>query len=174
MKRQPDWKRHVVLGLLLLSGAMTTPVVAQTRLAARPEFAWTTINYLSGSLVYLGVGTKQGVRQGTHLEVLRGGQVIAELTTAYTSSNQASCTVTKSTATVSVGDSVRYIAVVDSQPANAAGRHTLIVGERRWVAERVRGGAPAIHHTSSDSWSSRRAVPRDPDRHGNHAYAAGS
>lgn len=130
---QSDWKRPMVLGLLLLGGAAMTSVTAQSRPAARPEFAWGTITYLSGNLVYLSVGTKQGVREGAHLEVVRAGEVIAELTAAYTSSNQASCSLTKSTAAVLVGDSVRYVAVSDSQP----------------VAGQPATGAPVVHRASS-------------------------
>ncbi len=119
MKKLHGCERRTALGLLLLSGVMARSVTAQVQPAVRQAFAWTTINYLSGNLVYLAVGTRQGVREGAPLEVLRAGEVIADLTVAYTSSNQSSCTVTKSSATLAVGDSVRYLAVADSQPAMA-------------------------------------------------------
>jgi hypothetical protein len=91
--------------------------------------------------VYLPVGTKQGVRQGAHLEVVRAGEVIADLSVAYTSSNQSSCTVSKSTTAVLVGDSVRYLAVVDSQLPNTVRLPTGLAAAKRTAANRhpIRG-----------------------------------
>jgi hypothetical protein len=124
----------LALGMPFFGSWMVGELPAQARPAARAEYSWTTINYLSGNLVYLAVGMKQGVRQGAHLEVLRAGEVIAELTAAYISSNQSSCTVTRSTSTVAVGDSVRYVAVVDTPPAGATP---------------TSAGAPAVRRTST-------------------------
>ena len=76
--------------------------------AAAPAVTWTHVTYLSGASVYLEVGTRDGVREGTHLEVVRGGAVIAELVAAFVSSTRTSCTVSRSTASVAVGDSVRF------------------------------------------------------------------
>jgi hypothetical protein len=135
MMQLSSWGRPSALGLLLWS-TMTSSIAAQVKPAARVEFSWTTVNYLSGNLVYLSVGTKQGVRQGAHLEVVRAGEVVADLTAAYTSSNQSSCTVTKSTATMLIGDSVRYVAVVDTQVSTAVRSSTGAATARRTSAAR--------------------------------------
>ena len=141
MMQLSSWGRRSALGLLLwstMTSSMAAQVkpTAQVKPAAGAEYSWTTINYLSGDLVYLSVGSKQGVRQGTHLEVVRAGEIIADLVAAYTSSNQSSCTVTKSTATMLIGDSVRYVAVVDTQVSSAARSPTGALAARRASAAR--------------------------------------
>lgn len=69
---------------------------------------WAHITYISGPQIYLDVGTKGGLREGSRLEVVRGASVIAELTVAYVSSSRSSCTVVAQTAQVAVGDSARF------------------------------------------------------------------
>ena len=69
------------------------------------------MTYISGPAVYLDVGTKGGLREGTRLEVVRGSTVIAELAVAYVSSSRSSCTVVTSTAQVVIGDSARFTPV---------------------------------------------------------------
>ena len=50
------------------------------RVAAQdPAFAWTRVTYLSGNSVYVDAGTRDGVREGSRLEVVRGGVVVADL-----------------------------------------------------------------------------------------------
>ncbi len=111
----------LAVGLVLPVAAQSRPVAASP---ARPTvaYSWTTVSYLSGTMAYLTAGTKQGIKAGAHLEVLRGGAVIADLTAAFTSSNQSSCNITKSTMAIAVGDSVRYLPVADAAPA--LGEHT--------------------------------------------------
>lgn len=82
--------------------------------AAAPSLVWATVTYLSGGSVYLEVGTRQGVQVGTSLDVVRGGVVIAQLAAKYVSSNRAACTITSSTAALTVGDSVRFHPVLDA------------------------------------------------------------
>jgi hypothetical protein len=78
--------------------------------------AWATVTYLSGAAVYVEVGTRQGVREGTLFTVVRGGLPVAELTARYVSSTRASCTVTSGTTTLVVGDSVRFVPVLAAAP----------------------------------------------------------
>ncbi|MBK6490132.1 MAG: hypothetical protein IPF98_25450 [Gemmatimonadetes bacterium] len=61
--------------------------------------------------MYIDVGTRGGLREGTRLEVVRGNTVIAELAVAYVSSTRSSCTVVTSTAQVVIGDSARFTPV---------------------------------------------------------------
>ena len=70
--------------------------------------AWAHVTYLSGESVYLDAGTKQGLKIGTHLDVLRGSTFVAQLVVEYVSSNRASCRVVKATLPPAVGDSARY------------------------------------------------------------------
>lgn len=70
--------------------------------------AWARVTYLSGESVYLDAGTKQGLKIGTHLDVMRGSTFVAQLVVEYVSSNRASCRVAKATLPPAVGDSARY------------------------------------------------------------------
>jgi len=76
--------------------------------AATNAMAWTTINYLSGGMVYLEVGSKQGVREGMSLDVVRGSLVVAQLSATYVSSNKSACSVSSGNITLVVGDSIRF------------------------------------------------------------------
>ena len=91
----------------------------------RSRFAWTRVSYLSGGSVYLDAGTKQGLKVGTHLDVMRDTSFVAELVVEYVSSNRASCSVVRSILPVVVGDSARYpnTATTDTRTiaANALG-----------------------------------------------------
>jgi hypothetical protein len=122
-----------VLALVLVTGSPGI-VAAQSRPTAGVSYSWTTVTYLSGAMVYLAAGSKQGVREGAKLEVLRAGEVIAELSAAFTSSNQSSCTIVRSTGTVVIGDSVRYVAAVDSLPG---------------VGEHAVGATPTVRRSSA-------------------------
>lgn len=127
--------RRLSLAVILLPMARA-PLSAQARPVTAVNYSWTTVSYLSGSMVYLGAGTKQGVRTGMHLDVWRAGAVIAELAAEYTSSNQASGKVVRSTAPLAIGDSVRYLAVIDSQPTAAPGIATTAATPRRRAINR--------------------------------------
>lgn len=69
------------------------------------------MTYISGPAIYLDVGTKGGLREGSRLEVVRGNAVIAELAVAYVSSSRSSCTVVAQNAAVIIGDSARFTPV---------------------------------------------------------------
>lgn len=96
-----------------------TPITTPTKAAAAvaPQAASATITYLSGATVYLEIGTKQGVVEGTTFTVSRGGTVIAELAASFVSSTRTSCSITRGTVPLVVGDSVRYVAAPPPQEA---------------------------------------------------------
>jgi hypothetical protein len=79
----------------------------------------TVVTYISGQSVYVGAGRADGVREGSSLEVLRAGRVIATIRAAYLSSTSASCEIVVSIAAPTVGDSVRYRPVFDVTVAAA-------------------------------------------------------
>lgn len=89
---------------------LTERVESTVRQATMPNaaVAWARISYLSGSSVYLDAGTKHGLKVGTHLDVMRGPSLVAELVVEYVSSSRSSCRVVKSTQPIAVGDSARY------------------------------------------------------------------
>ena len=72
--------------------------------------AWTRITYISGSTIYLEVGSKQGLAEQGTLDVVRGGAMIARLRVTAVSSGRAACEVLPPVVELVVGDSVRYVA----------------------------------------------------------------
>ena len=76
---------------------------------AKPAIAWARVTYLSGSSAYLEAGTDNGIREGTRLEVIRGGIQIATLVAEFVSSTRASCRIENASQSPVVGDSVRYV-----------------------------------------------------------------
>jgi hypothetical protein len=98
-------------GFLLALG--TASVTAQSSVAGgqpadQAPVAWATITYLSGQNVYIDAGTAAGLREGTPLEVVRAGAVVANLVIAFVSSTRASCSVERTTVVLAVGDSARF------------------------------------------------------------------
>src|SRR5689334_5254105 len=90
--------RVITLGVAALAaGARVSP--AQTAVperavaATQPSVSWTTVTYLSGQQVYVDAGTANGLREGSRLEVVRSGSVIATIVVAFISSTKSSCTV---------------------------------------------------------------------------------
>ena len=77
--------------------------------AAQAPFAWARITYLSGSSAYLEAGTRDGIREGTRLEVIRAGEPIASLVAEFVSTTRASCKLESQSKPLAIGDSVRYI-----------------------------------------------------------------
>lgn len=73
--------------------------------------AWTRITYISGATIYLEVGAKAGLTEGSGLDVVRAGAVIARLRVTALSSNRAACEATSPVTEVAVGDSVRFTPV---------------------------------------------------------------
>lgn len=97
------------------------PAVLSAARAPQGNVGWAHVSYLSGPTVYLDAGTKQGLRIGAHVEVIRGTTLVAELVVEYVSSNRASCTVARTLQTIAVGDSAHYTpAKIDGNVAGAS------------------------------------------------------
>ena len=122
------------------AAAPTAP--AATARDTTPPPVWTRVTYISGASVYVEVGSKDGLREGSHLEIVRGGAVTANLVVAYISSSRASCSIANSTAEPVVGDSVRFtpIATVATSVAGAGGAAAAAQGRARPSALRGRIG----------------------------------
>ncbi len=85
--------------------------------AVAPPASRATITYISGATVYLEIGAKQGVIEGTTFTVSRNGLVVAELAATYVSSTRTACSITRGTVPLVVGDSVQYVAAPPPQEA---------------------------------------------------------
>lgn len=108
--------RHLVRGAVLTVCASGF-VHAQD--AAGPT--WTRITYISGTTIYLEVGSKQGLTDRSMLDVVRGGVVIARLQVTALSSARAAAEAVPQPAELAIGDSVRFVAVVAAAPTAATG-----------------------------------------------------
>lgn len=69
------------------------------------------ITYLTTATAYIDAGRLDGLRDSTRVEVRRAGATVGILRVAFLASHQASCDIVGSTATLAVGDSVRFIPV---------------------------------------------------------------
>jgi hypothetical protein len=84
------------LFFLLIAG----PLLAQNPLAVR---------YRSADTIYLNSGRASGLEVGDRLEVVRGGEVIAELEVLFTAEHSASCRVLNERKAIQADDRVRRI-----------------------------------------------------------------
>ena len=113
-----------VRALTMLGLAMpvtATASGAQSATAEPKSVEWATVTYLSGQNVYIDAGTARGLREGSRLEVVRAGGVMANLVVAFVSSTRASCTIESASVSIVVGDSARFVpAVVPRDPAGLA------------------------------------------------------
>lgn len=99
--------RRVVAALsvsffLALTAASTT---AQT--ASGPG-AGIRVRYRSSDTVYLDAGSGVGLVEGARLEVLRGGEVVAELEVVYVAEHSASCKILSESSAIEAEDRVRW------------------------------------------------------------------
>lgn len=116
--------RACVLALLAdpLGVAAQQPVTPRTAAGAEATApAWTRITYISGTTVYLEVGAKAGLAEGSALDVVRAGAVIARLRVSAVASTRAACEVTTPAIEVVVGDSVRFIPMTRPSEVVATG-----------------------------------------------------
>ena len=118
----------------------STPEKNAAQLSAPTPPSWARITYVSGASIYVEVGSKDGLREGSHLDVVRAGAVVADLVVAYISSSRASCTVARSTAEPVVGDSVRFIPVAAPVAVVAGAGASSASGSRRSSPIRGRVG----------------------------------
>lgn len=100
--------RSLLLGLLLLLPAL--PARAQTGTAI-------SVRYRSAETIYLDAGKSAGVDVGDRLEVLRGGQVIAEIEVVYAANASASARVLSEREPIQPGDRVRVLGDTSSPPS---------------------------------------------------------
>jgi hypothetical protein len=112
---------RTTLAMALLGGtALPHHSVGAQATPAAPAVAWAVVTYLSGATVYLEVGSRNGVREGTTFTVMRGGDSIAELSAKYVSSTRTACSITTSTTMPIVGDSVRFVPAPEPKATTVA------------------------------------------------------
>ena len=140
-------RRATAWGAIVAVVCTVAPIGSPLRAQATPpsdttKLAWGTITYLSGGTVYLEVGTKQGVREGTPMDVVRAGEVIAQLVAKYVSSTRTACTITSGTTPLVVGDSVRFhpAAAAATVAGNPASPSSAAAARRRVAPLRGRLG----------------------------------
>jgi len=136
--------RNTLIAAAASLSCVLAPIAVGQRAPASPASTATdstrlsVVTYISGQSVYVGAGRADGVREGTSLEVLRAGGVIAIVRATFLASHSSSGEIVSSTAAPAVGDSVRYHAAVDqttiassdSTPAQAEARMRTPSGQR--------------------------------------------
>ncbi len=117
----PILRRRAAARGLAVALCLLTATPARIRAQDAPV-AWTKVTYLSGVMVYLDAGSKDGLREGARLTVIRGDVPVGELIVAYLSSTRASCSRVNPDAAITIGDSVRFVPakVVTTATASAA------------------------------------------------------
>ena len=101
----------VIAALLLFVAA---PLYAQTKAPAH------VVTYLTSTTAYIDAGSDDGLHTGDKVEVVRAGAVIAVLVVTDVSSHRAACTIESSTATLAVGDALRFSAAATGSAATGA------------------------------------------------------
>ncbi len=101
----------VVIGMLV---AVLPLDAQQTATVEANPVAWATITARSGELLYFEVGRKQGVREGSTLVIVRGGETIGHLEAKYVASSRTSAVLIDSTTSPTVGDSLRYTPAIEA------------------------------------------------------------
>lgn len=96
--------RRILLLLIVVAG----PLLAQNPLAVR---------YRSADTIYLNGGRAAGLEVGDRLEVVRGGEVIAEIEVLFTAEHSASCRVLNERKAIQADDRVRRIGEAAPAPA---------------------------------------------------------
>ncbi len=111
----------VVAVMLALLALLSAPAVAQDSGSVRIA----RITYLTSASAYVDAGRLEGLREGARVEVWRRGAAIGVLKVAYLASHQASCdivSVSPPSATLAVGDTVRFVAAAAPRDSSAAAR----------------------------------------------------
>jgi hypothetical protein len=130
-------RRTLGSGWLLGLAVLTTPLAAQDSSAVRVAH----ITYLTPEAAYVDAGRLDGLREGARVTVLRAGASIATLTVSYLASHQASCRIDSTTASLAVGDLVRFIAVAPPADSTVLARAAAPAAPRRAPATALRGRA---------------------------------
>lgn len=110
-----------LLWLAVACGSGSATLGAQSAADSSARYAWARITYLSGASAYIEAGTKDGIREGTKLQVIRGGASIASLVAEFVSTTRASCKVDTASMPLAIGDSVRYVPARADTGATSAG-----------------------------------------------------
>jgi len=105
------------LAFALVGALLPVPGAAQG--AAAP--AWSRIMYISGTTIYLEVGSKDGLTERSTLDVVRAGEVVARLRVTALSSSRAACEEMPPAIELAVGDSVRFVAEKVASVESAGG-----------------------------------------------------
>jgi len=93
------WSR--LAGLLAGLAVLAAPVRAQDSSMTRRA----RVTYLTSASAYVDAGKDAGLREGTLVQVIRGGAVIGVLKVAFLASRQASCDIVSESTPIVVGDS---------------------------------------------------------------------
>jgi hypothetical protein len=98
----------------------------------------TTVTFVSGAEIYVGVGRREGLLDSAELYVVRRDSVVSTLRVKFLSSHQASCEVIQGASDIVVGDAVRFVPRM-----SVPGTGTMVTADRPRRPRRLSG--PGIH-----------------------------
>lgn len=113
-------------------------------LTPRVQAAPHVVTYLTSATAYIDAGSDDGLHAGDRVEVVRAGAVIAVLIVTDISAHRSACTIESSTATLAVGDTVRF-----SGSATGGGAGTAAV---------VPETTPPVPQAEGESWARRNGL----------------
>jgi hypothetical protein len=111
-------RRGGSVAVLACLASLAAPAGAQDSAAVRTA----RITYLTGASAYLDVGRLDGLREGDTVRVVHGRTVIGVLRVSYLASHKASCDIASTSATLAVGDTVRFVPAAAPSDSSVAAR----------------------------------------------------
>ncbi len=88
----------------------TVPTISIAAVESEPDTAaqLSTVTFISGTEIYIGAGRLDGLTEGSEVEVLQNDAAVATLRVKFLASHRSACEVVGGTATVALGDVVRF------------------------------------------------------------------
>lgn len=97
--------RHRIRGVLAVGGLL----VASSRLAGQDAYRFAKVSAVSADSVSIDVGSADGLRQWTRVEVVRGARAVAIMRVLVLTDHQATCAISSRPVPLRVGDYVRFM-----------------------------------------------------------------
>jgi hypothetical protein len=94
----------------ILCGVLAVPAPAASQQPPGRVVRWAHVTYLTTASAYIDAGVAEGLRDTSRVEVIRGDTTVAVLAVTFLATHRAACAISATTATLVVGDSVRFTA----------------------------------------------------------------
>lgn len=106
--------------LAIICGVLVLPARASGQQVSAKAMRWAHVTYLTTASAYIDAGRAEGLRDNSHVEVVRGDSTVAVLAVTFLATHQAACDVSGIAAALVVGDSVRFAPVAPEPDSTVA------------------------------------------------------